>query len=185
MYFYKTLAIGLCPVEPTKRETDLVRLCPTESIRQHFTPSVNTSVYFTKSLAIGLCPVEPTQRQTDRVRPCPTESICQHFTPSVNTSMYFSKSLAIGLPVSRTVAYPRRSDSVRVYWTCMKQNHIIRVLFFATLNGKCTESALPLMNLLDILPVENIFRLQLLKFSHQWHKKQLPSIFDEFFSLCQ
>ena len=120
VYFSKTLAIGLCPVEPTKRETDRVCLCPTESIRQHFTPSVNTSVYFTKSLAIRLCPVEPTQRETDCVRPCPRESICQHFTPSVNTSMYFPKSLAIGLPVSRTVAYPRRSDSVRVYWTCMK-----------------------------------------------------------------
>jgi len=37
------------------------------------------------------------------------------------------------------------------------------------------------MNLLDILTVENIFRLQLLKFSHHWHKKQLPSIFDEYF----
>ena len=49
------------------------------------------------------------------------------------------------------------------------------------LYGKCTESALPLMNLLDILTVENIFRLQLLKFSHQWNKKQLPSIFDEYF----
>lgn len=49
----------------------------------------------------------------------------------------------------------------------------------ATLYGKSTESALPLMNLLDISTVENIFTLQLLKFSHQWHKKQLPSIFDE------
>ena len=37
------------------------------------------------------------------------------------------------------------------------------------------------MNLLDILTVENIFTLQLLKFSHQWHKKQLLSIFDEHF----
>ena len=37
------------------------------------------------------------------------------------------------------------------------------------------------MNLLDILTVENIFTLQLLKFSHQWHKKQLPSIIDEHF----
>ena len=26
---------------------------------------------------------------------------------------------------------------------------------------------------------ENIFTMKLLKFSHQWHKKQLPSIFDE------
>ena len=64
--------------------------------------------------------MEPTQRETGRVRPCPMESIRQHFTPSVNTSVYFSKSLATGLPVSRTVGYPRRSDSVRVYWTCMK-----------------------------------------------------------------
>ena len=59
--------------------------------------------------------------ETGRVRPCPMESIRQNFTPSVNTSVYFSKSLAIGLPVSRTVVYPRRSDSVRVYWTCMKK----------------------------------------------------------------
>ena len=35
------------------------------------------------------------------------------------------------------------------------------------------------MNLSDIFTVENIFTLQLLKFSHQWYKKQLPSIFDE------
>ena len=41
-------------VEPTQRETGRVRPCPMESIRQHFTPSVNTSVYFPKSLAIGL-----------------------------------------------------------------------------------------------------------------------------------
>ena len=109
----------VCSIETTKRETDRVRPCPTESIRQHFTPSVNTSLYFSKSLAIGLRSDEPTQTGTGRVRPCPMESIRQHFTPSVNTSLYFSKSLAIGLPVSRTVAYPRRSDSVRVYWTCM------------------------------------------------------------------
>ena len=39
-------------VEPTQRETGRVRPCPMESIRHHFTPSVNTSVYFSKSLAI-------------------------------------------------------------------------------------------------------------------------------------
>ena len=63
----------------------------------------------------------------------------------------------------------------------VKQNHIIRVLFFTTLYGKCRESALPLLNLLDILTVENIFKLQLLKFFYQWHKRQLPSIFHEHF----
>ena len=37
----------------------------------------------------------------------------------------------------------------------IKQNHVIRVLFFATLYGKNTKSVLnPLMNLLDILTVE-------------------------------
>ena len=59
--------------------------------------------------------------ETGRVRPCPMESIRQNFTPSITSSVYFSKSLAIGLLVSRTVVYPRRSDSVRVYWTCMKK----------------------------------------------------------------
>ena len=63
----------------------------------------------------------------------------------------------------------------------VKQNRIIRLIFFATLYGKNTDSALPLMNLLDILTVENIFILRLLQFSHQWHKKQLPSIFDNYF----
>ena len=43
--------------------------------------------------------------------------------------------------------------------------------------GQNTDSALPLMNLLDIRTVENIFIFRLLQFSHQWHKKQLPSIF--------
>ena len=63
----------------------------------------------------------------------------------------------------------------------MKQNHIVRLIFFATLYGKHTESALPLLNLLDLLSVESIFAFQLLKFCHQWHKKQLPDIFDQHF----
>ena len=63
----------------------------------------------------------------------------------------------------------------------VKQNHIIRLMFFATLYGENTDSALPLLNLLDLLTVKNIFSLRLLQFSHQWHKKQLPSIFDNHF----
>ena len=53
----------------------------------------------------------------------------------------------------------------------VKQNHVIRLMFFATLYGKNTDSALPLLNLLDLLTVENIFIFCLLQFSHQWHKK--------------
>ena len=47
-------------------------------------------------------------------------------------------------------------------------------MFFATLYGKNTDSALPLLNLLDLLTVENIFIFRLLQFSHQWHKKKTP-----------
>ena len=67
----------------------------------------------------------------------------------------------------------------------VKQNHIIRIIFFATLYGKDTESALPLINLLDLLTVDNIFKFQSLKFIHQWSTNQLPSIFDKYFNLAK
>ena len=54
-------------------------------------------------------------------------------------------------------------------------------MFFATLYGENTDSALPLPNLLDLLTVKNVFSLRLLQFSNQWHKKQLPTIFDNHF----
>ena len=54
-------------------------------------------------------------------------------------------------------------------------------MFFAILFGENTESAGPLLNLLELLSVENIYKLQVLKFSHKWHKKQLPSIFEQHF----
>ena len=63
-----------------------------------------------------------------------------------------------------------------------KQNTVIRTIFFATTRGKDTESAFPLMNLLDhILSVTSIFKLQALKFAHRWHSKALPNIFDNYF----
>ena len=64
----------------------------------------------------------------------------------------------------------------------VKQNHIARTIFFATLYGKDTESALPLLNLLDILTIENTFKFQALKFIHNWHIKKLPSIFTNSFT---
>jgi len=54
-------------------------------------------------------------------------------------------------------------------------------MFFVTLYGKNTDSALPLLNFLDLLTIENIFIFRLLQFSHQWHKKELPNIFDHYF----
>lgn len=63
----------------------------------------------------------------------------------------------------------------------IKQNQVIRLIFFAISYGENTESALPLLNLLDILTINNVFRLQALKFTHQWHRKQLPNIFKNYF----
>lgn len=57
----------------------------------------------------------------------------------------------------------------------------MRIFFFAKLYGKNTETALPLINLLDPLTVYNIFKLQSLKFIQQWVTKQLPPIFDNYF----
>ena len=37
------------------------------------------------------------------------------------------------------------------------------------------DSALPLLNLLELLTLQDIFTLRLLQFSHQRHKKRLPS----------
>lgn len=66
-----------------------------------------------------------------------------------------------------------------------KQNHIVRIVFFSTLYGQNTESALPLLNLLDLLTVDHIYELQALKFIHNWHKHQLPSNFDKYFQYAK
>jgi len=51
----------------------------------------------------------------------------------------------------------------------------------ATLYGPYTDSALPLLNLLDFLTVKNIYKLKLLNFTHDWHFKKLPNIFSQHF----
>ena len=63
----------------------------------------------------------------------------------------------------------------------MKQNHIVRLIFFVKSFGSETEKAKPLLNLLDLLTVNNIYRLQVLKFLHLWHKGLLPEVFDNMF----
>ena len=54
-------------------------------------------------------------------------------------------------------------------------------MFFTTLSGKNTNSALPLLNILEILAVTNAYRLDALKFIHAWHKGTLPEPFNRFF----
>jgi len=54
-------------------------------------------------------------------------------------------------------------------------------MFFATQSGKNTDSALPLLNILEILTVTNVHCLHVLKFVHAWHKGILPELFNDFF----
>ena len=62
-----------------------------------------------------------------------------------------------------------------------KQNHVIRLIFFANSYGKETESAKPLLNILNILNVDNIYRLHIFQFTHLWHCGALPNIFNHMF----
>ena len=62
-----------------------------------------------------------------------------------------------------------------------KQNHAIRLIFFARTLGKLTDSALPLFNLPGVLTVNNVYRLHILKFTHLWHKDLLPVLFQNYF----
>ena len=66
-----------------------------------------------------------------------------------------------------------------------KQNTVLRLMFFATTSGPYTESALPFLNLLDILTVDNVYRLHALRFTHMWHKGFLPKVFDNLFQYAK
>ena len=67
----------------------------------------------------------------------------------------------------------------------VKQNHIIRLMFYSKTFGKETESAKPLLNLLDVLTADNIYRLEILKFAHLWHNGLLPRVFDDIFKYAR
>ena len=73
--------------------------------------------------------------------------------------------------MARGSTYKSNLEKVQV-----KQNHIIRMIFFATLYGKETASATPLLNLLDILSVHNVYCLHVLKFTHLWRRGMLPIV---------
>ena len=66
-----------------------------------------------------------------------------------------------------------------------RQNHIVRSIFFATLYGENTESALPLLNLLNLLTLDRIYEVQALIFTHKWHTQNLPTIFDNYFQYAK
>lgn len=61
-----------------------------------------------------------------------------------------------------------------------KQNHSTRLIFFARTFGEKTDGALPLLNLLHVLTVNNIYKFQALKFTHLWQKGLLLNLFQDF-----
>ena len=92
--------------------------------------------------------------------------------------------------IYHTLIYPHVSYAIVAWGSAykthinklqVKQNHFARVVFFEVLYGENTASALPLLNLLDLLTVKNIYQFKALKFIHDWHKQILPSIFNDFF----
>ena len=62
---------------------------------------------------------------------------------------------------------------------------VLRLMFFVTTSGPYTESALPFLNLIDILTVDNVYHLHALKFTHIWHKGLLPKVFDNLFQYAK
>ena len=67
---------------------------------------------------------------------------------------------------------------------CLHPPEFFRLIFYlnfySAINILCqnewqTESAKPLLNSPDILTVDNIYCLEVLKFSHSWHKGLLPA----------
>ena len=58
----------------------------------------------------------------------------------------------------------------------LKQNHIVKLILFRITFGSETEKAKPVLNLLGLLTVNNIYRLQVLKFFRSWHKRPLPEM---------
>ena len=65
--------------------------------------------------------------------------------------------------------------------TQTKQNHAIRLVFFARTSSKLKQSALPLFNLLDVSTINYVYRRHILKFTPLWHKGLLLVLFRYYF----
>ena len=56
-----------------------------------------------------------------------------------------------------------------------------QINIFARAFGEQTDSAVLLINLLELLTVNNVYRSHTLRFTHMWHKNLLPNVFHNFF----
>ena len=95
----------------------------------------------------------------------PLSHLKQIFYSLIHPYNYIICNLSLG---STYKTYIQKSQS--------KQNHAIRLTFSARTFGEQTDSALPLLNLLELLTV-NVYHLQALKCTHLWHKNLLPNVF--------
>ena len=115
--------------------------------------------------------------------------VCVHLRPINGTVesahfmqlSYLIKSLRIISPknpleIEKNYLSPSKSQTF---------SQLPRLIFFARTLGELTESALPPLNLLDVLTVNNVYRLHILKFTHLWHKGLLPVLFQNYFQYAR
>ena len=57
----------------------------------------------------------------------------------------------------------------------------MRLTYFVRAYGEQTDSTIPLINLLELLTVSNVYHVHALRFTHLWHKNPIPNVFQDFF----
>ena len=74
----------------------------------------------------------------------------------------------------------RPCNILYIYHMPSKQNHAITLIFFARTFGELTDSAAPLLNLLELVIVNSVHRLHALRSTNLWHKYLLRNVFHDF-----
>ena len=125
--------------------------------------------------------------------------ICSRVSRNIGIILKLRHYLSIHQPdqlkqIYYNLIYPYLSYAVIAWGSAYKthlqtlqseQNTVLRLMFFVTTSGPYTESALPFLNLLDILTVDNVYHLHALKFTRMRHKGLLPKVFDNLFQYAK
>ena len=87
--------------------------------------------------------------------------------------------------------YPYISYAIVAWGSTSKKNlhkiqtqqnhHIMANVLCNSIWQKWRQCTIPLLNILEMLTVANVYRLHTLKFIHAWHKSVLPELLNHFF----
>ena len=110
------------------------------------------------------------------------EQLLSVLPPLFNTTCLIKSSQNMNIPlfVKTCISCLRNGSSQRCH-LYLGKFCLMYSFVFATDHGEHTESALPLLNLLDVLTVHNVYRFHILKFTYLWHKGLLPKPFSNYF----